>query len=225
MQLKTKELINERAFFLIKNFNEEFKDRNPYWDKGPSKFFYEEIISAHKNYCIEDLLKSRNFLKDCYSCLSSWGLDKMGRRGPKMKDFEEFIEQINKFSGLIKILSSYEVGNPKSIKALFSLSEIFQNIQVLDNKTKLVANSKLLHFLLPNLSPIIDQQYIVRYFTQKNFNKKSMYILQPKDELDFFQKIFKIYNSLIYKYSLPRKGSLLEVDRRIVNYVRKKLVK
>ena len=217
--------MNERASTLIKNWNSEFIDRTPFWDKGPSKFFYEEIIEAHQEKDITTLLEDKGFLKDCYACLAVWGLDRMGAGGPKMKDFKEFREQIRNNHFCIEKLSQYEIGHSQSTEALSLLSQTFQDIQVLDNKTRLVANSKLLHFLLPNLVPVVDQQYIVRYFTQKEFNPKSLQTLGPEDESEFFSKIFKIYNALMFKYNLQGQDPLLEIDKGIVNHVRKKLGK
>ena len=215
-------LINQRASFLIRNWNSEFSNRTPYWF-GPSKFFYEEIGKELKNKEISYLIQDRNFLKDCYACLLSWGLDRMGRGGPKMKDFEEFCYEIEKNSETIKELSNYRLGNPSINNLEFKIINLFNSTHVIKNKTRLVSNSKLFHFLIPDLFPVVDQQYIVRYFTQKNFNPKTIQALPIKEELAFYLKIIKIYNSLIYKYKIQNNNSLLEIDKAVVNYVNKKL--
>ena len=103
------------------------------------------------------------------------------------------------------------------------LLEIFEDISILDNKAKLVANSKLLHFLLPNLAPIVDKEYIVRYF-KKDYNSKQVN-LALEHENDFYSVIFDVYHDVFRNYFIIGKTPLKIIDNAIVNHVRKQMGK
>jgi hypothetical protein len=80
-----------------------------------------------------------------------------------------------------------------------------------------VANSKTMHFLLPNQAPIVDREYIVRYF-MNNPNR-----LSSSDEREFYSKLIDIYFEILSKNKIRGKDPLREIDKVIVNHIRKKL--
>ena len=218
MKEKTLDLIKERGNFLIENWDSEFSDRSEFWNKGPSKFFYEEIIKMHKEKGIENLLEDRYFYVCVYGALASWGLDRMGKGGPKMRDFDEFKEEIEKRKEKIISLSQYKTFNENAEKELY---DIFNELRFLENKTKIVANSKVLHFLVPRIAPIVDREYILRFFKSRDLTKYPS--LNSNEEGEIFLEITKTYHKLLTRYSINDEDPLKIIDNGIVNYVRKKI--
>ena len=214
--------IRERGEFLIRNWKSEFKDASEPWKRGPSWFFYEEITKKHEEKPIKELLDDRYFFVCIYGALASWGLDRMGKGGPKMRDFEDFKEEILKNKDrLINLYSLRIKENSGELKegllGLFDSMAISEN----KNKTRIVANSKTMHFLLPLQAPIIDREYILRYFISKKFNAYPQ--LNPKYEREFLSEIIDIYYGLIKKESITDGDPLRQIDKALVNNFRKEL--
>jgi len=212
-------LMDEKGNLLIKYYGKgDFDDSSEFWKHGPSWFFYEEIINLHKKIPIEELLNNKYFLVCIYAALSSWGLDRMGRGGPKMRDFNPFKEEISKNNEEIIKISKLDPIKDKFVlkKRLLSLFDSM-NISENKNKTKIVANSKVMHFLLPKQSPIVDREYIIRYFMNKpNY-------LNPSYEKKFYSKLIDIYFEILSNNEINNDDPLREIDKVIVNHIRKKL--
>lgn len=216
------ERTRERGEFLIRNWNSNFRDTSEVWKGGPSLFFYEEIMKKHKEKSIKEILDDRYSFVCVYGALASWGLDRMGKGGPKMRDFEKFKEEILRNKD--KIITLYNLTIKENSSELKEgLLELFDSMTISENKnkTKIVANSKTMHFLLPLQTPIVDREYILRYFTSKNFNSYPQ--LNSKYEKEFFSEIIDIYYGLIKKESIVNDDPLRVIDKAIVNYIRKEL--
>jgi len=218
MQENILNVIRNRGAFLIEKWNIEFLDRNIYWNKGPSKFFYEEILKMHQGKDIDTLLSERPFLKDVYAGLAVWGLDRLGIKGPKMKDFEDFEEQIRINRDAIINLSTNKL--PCDLSPIKEkIKDLFLKLDLMETKQILVCNSKTLHFLVPTLFPIIDNEYITFFFrNQKNFGSKR------EDQAEFFLQIMEIYSALLNRYSIQGENPLKVIDNAIVKYIRNKNV-
>lgn len=212
-------LIDEKGNILIKNYGkEQFNDTSEFWKQGPSWFFYTEIMEQHKQKGIEELLKDKYFLVSIYAALTSWGLDRMGKGGPKMRNFDPFKEEILKNKERIIKISKLD---PLKDKELLESELLFlfdsMNISENKNKSKIVANSKTMHFLLPKQAPIIDREYIVRYFMGKST------ALDSKYEREFYSRIIKIYFKILTENQISSDDPLREIDKVIVNHIRKEL--
>ena len=141
-------IIREKGEDLKNEWNTTFLDRDEYWNKGPSKFFYDEILNWHKNKSLESLLSERAFLKDVYAVLTAWGLNRLGLKGPKMKDFEDFKKAILEKKDQIITLSNYAL--PCDLSPIKdSIKDLFTYLKLMISSKILVANSKTLHLLIP----------------------------------------------------------------------------
>ncbi len=212
-------LIDEKGNLLIENFGkEQFNDASEFWKQGPSWFFYTEIMDQHKQKEIEELLKDKYFLVSIYAALTSWGLDRMGKGGPKMRNFDPFKEEILRNKETIIKISKLDPVKDRNLleSELLSLFDSM-NISENKNKSKIVANSKTMHFLLPKQAPIVDREYIVRYFMGKPTD------LSSKHEREFYSRIIKIYFKILAENHISGGDPLREIDKVIVNHIRKEL--
>jgi hypothetical protein len=216
-------LIQERGEFLIKNWDTQFSDRKNFWNQGPSLFFYDEIMDLHREKNIKLLLEDKYFLVCMYGALASWGLDRMGEGGPKMRDFKDFKGEILKNKERILKISHLNIfDDSEELKK--ELLSLFENMTISENKnkTKIVANSKAMHFLLPIQVPIVDREYILRYFIS-NIDFKKYPNLSADYEKDFFFEVMNIYFNLVKEKKIKGDDPLRVIDSGIVNYIRNKL--
>lgn len=125
------------------------------------------------NYLYRTLLRQRGkvdsfsdeYLELIYVTLSAWG---MQSRGARLSDFSTFKSSLRSHASNIKILSGLKIQDISSEKVeeiLQDTKELFDDLQlVASGKPKLVAFSKTLHFLLPDLVVPMDRKYTMRFF-------------------------------------------------------------
>ncbi|NJE08562.1 hypothetical protein E3E31_08515 [Thermococcus sp. M39] len=138
---------------------------------GPDLYFYQKTVSLTKHASsreIETLLLDDQFIELLYATLTSWG---MHSRGARMKDFYEFSQNIRKNISLFTQLAGCHLENGLNDNIVKPLLELFSSLDIMRSRkkankeaSKLVANSKLMHFILPNLVMPIDRTHTVEFF-------------------------------------------------------------
>jgi hypothetical protein len=139
---------------------------------GPSVYFHVKAVNRFQNLgsSVSRTVKDKRFSELLYATLVSWGMHDM--RGAKMPDFGTFCSCIAKLSPKIEALSGYQITTlPESDKQNI-LDSVWQLIVELPGSatksSRLVANSKLLHHLLPQLVPPIDRVNTGLFFGYEN---------------------------------------------------------
>jgi len=138
---------------------------------GPSIYFHIQAIQAQKT----DFLSDRH-IEMIYATLASWGMHKMGDpeiTKAKMVEFPEFKLSIIKHRDPLKQLSFLRMdlySQEQYGKYIDDLKQIYYTLKVSISEATIVAHSKTLAHILPNLIPPIDRQYTIRFFTQQNKN-------------------------------------------------------
>ncbi len=132
-------------------------------------FFYRMIINERKKYNLDLLLeeeKDNFFITMIYSTLISWD---MAKRGAKIKNFDMFQETILENRENILKVSDIKLNKLDSEKEFLKinniLEDIYNNLDLMESASKIVSNSKTLHFLLPNLIMPIDTQNTLKFFS------------------------------------------------------------
>lgn len=136
---------------------------------GPSIYFHVQAIKE----------QTTNFLSDrhiemIYAMLASWGMHKMGdpdNTKAKMVEFDNFKQSIltqrSRLHQFIALrMESYT--EEQYEECLDELHDIYCALKVSISDATIVAHSKTLAHILPNLIPPIDRQYTIRFFTQDN---------------------------------------------------------
>ena len=166
---KTISRINER----IVKLKNEFAGCLDYFEKanlftGPSLYFHFKTCAIRKMYpSAVATLSDKNFFESLYATLTAWGMHRMGPGNTKLVDLEDmrisFIRQSNKIAEIESFILS-ELERNVIVDITSRLWEIILQLKVGIGGTKIVANSKALHHLLPNLIPPIDREYTLRFF-------------------------------------------------------------
>lgn len=187
MRRRTLERLRDRVEKLCTNFSyyiAKFDESDLF--TGPSLYFHFRTLNQlHKHLTFSEVFKDNLFFEYLYATLTSWGLHRMGPVKAKLVDFETFIRsfqhQENEIEELqnIDLIELSEIDVPDVVEKLWN---ILNDLKVSVSKTKLVANSKALHHILPHIMPPIDREYTLRFFC----NRKT---IQGRDE-QIFREIY-----------------------------------
>ncbi len=161
--------VEERVTDLCSNFTAYLE----YFEKsakftGPSIYFHLKTLDRLYELGSSALRAAQDerFCELLYSTLVAWGMHAMVS-GAKMPDFEPFADSIASLAPEIDELSHYEITTLSSKDTSYITGKLWSLIARLrgsTTKSKLVANSKILHHLLPHLVPPIDRNNEAVFF-------------------------------------------------------------
>ncbi|OGW13953.1 MAG: hypothetical protein A3G93_04155 [Nitrospinae bacterium RIFCSPLOWO2_12_FULL_45_22] len=136
---------------------------------GPSIYFHIQSIKEQRNNFLSD-----RHIEMIYATLASWGMHRMGDpedTKAKMVEFDDFKRAIisHKESCERFLEKRWDNLNQNEYKDILSkLIDVYFGLRVSISESTIVAHSKTLAHIIPNLIPPIDRQYTVRFFTQEN---------------------------------------------------------
>ena len=174
---RTKIKPEDRASELITHFEEYVKRFNDNgYRRGPDLYFYSRVISFQRkyNFDVVNLLNSKDgdkFVEYVYATLVAWD---MNSRRAKMKYFNSFREGLlggktltEHRRDLLKELSRLrleKLEDDQIEEVVAKVTELYDNINIMASDSNFVSNSKVLHFLLPNLVMPMDRQNTIHFF-------------------------------------------------------------
>ncbi len=148
-------------------------------------YLYRLIISKIRTKELKSIFKHdevNKFIALVYSTLISWDMDK---RQAKIKQFDEVRENILENQSLFLKLSTYRIKEVDSqelfLKIKELVKELYKNLNLMKGESRLVSNSKIMHFFLPELILPMDGKNTLKFFSTYENPKKS----------DVFLKIFE----------------------------------
>lgn len=114
---------------------------------------------------VAERLQDERFYEYLYAVLTSWGMHRMGATSTKLVDFVHFRQQIQSAQEEMKTVAKLNLANTsEALQALDSIEHIMNQLKVSASSAHLVANSKVLHHILPDLMLPIDRRYTLSYF-------------------------------------------------------------
>ena len=132
---------------------------------GPCVYFHQECLRAR-----DASFLSERHLEMLYATLTAWGMHRMGdaeKTKAKLAEWGEFRDSLLRGGSLLgpaltaKMRGSTEREYAEAISALWPC---YRMLRLSVSEATVVANSKALFHLLPDLVPPIDRQYTVRFF-------------------------------------------------------------
>jgi hypothetical protein len=126
---------------------------------GTSKTEQDEVVEAEALETIND----DQFLDALYRTLQAWGI---GIRASKLKSFDEFVAALRAKRSEIVALENKAIDDPQLNvnETSQQLWRLIDSLDIVANNTRIVAGSKALHHLLPDLMVPIDRAYTQRFF-------------------------------------------------------------
>ena len=223
--------LNDNVDGLIQNFSDHirlFNENNPF--SGPSEYFYiNKIIHTTKKGDYQSVF-TKEFNEWLYATLASWGMHRMGpdNKGAKMNDFKSFNQCILQNKEAILELKDLQISSIDVDEVLKELKPLYLSFwPLMKSNSKLVATSKIMHFLLPHLIPPMDREYTMKFFGQ---NLPTITSIEDKKniqrELDIFTLVFDkmayiskqvdctVFINEEFSPTVPK-----VIDNAIVNYV------
>ncbi|MHA1410899.1 MAG: hypothetical protein ACTSQY_11425 [Candidatus Odinarchaeia archaeon] len=164
---------------------------------GPSVYFHKKVIGLirdTKDY--GNLISSERFLEYVYATLASWGMHRMGQ-GAKLVEFDEFKKSVFDYRDILEKLSVFKISKLPDewlVEVKSDLINLMRNFSIMKTSKKLVGNSKTLHHFLPDLMPIIDRAYTLRFFYNDTGYDNSNYLAKFNYIFDQFRSICKELN-------------------------------
>jgi len=116
----------------------------------------------------------------------------MGPGYTKLGDISDLKSSFQQQRGRIERLGNLrieEIDDDEVDDVAASIWEVLQGLRVGIGKTLLVANSKALHHLLPDLVPPIDRNYTLKFFVGRP------YIRRGRDA-DYFRALFPLFREI-----------------------------
>jgi hypothetical protein len=132
---------------------------------------------------VQTAIADEELLELIYAMLTSWGMHRLGPSGAKLFDFESFCRGIRQQSALLEELDSLVITDLEGVDAIADkIWRIVSSARLSASRTQIVAGSKALHHLLPDLVPPIDRTYTIRFFHEKT--------LMPRGDEDAFREVY-----------------------------------
>ncbi|MRR11169.1 hypothetical protein EG835_01470 [bacterium] len=138
---------------------------------GPSWYFHEKAIAARQSRGLRSILEDDGWFDLLYATLTAWGMHRMGPGGAKLRELDEIKASVRAHADQIDALSTLDITRLEHGQALVVAREVWsliEGLKVSASQARIVANSKTLHHLLPDLVPPIDREYTFRFFYGRN---------------------------------------------------------
>jgi hypothetical protein len=137
--------------------------------RGPSLYFHERALERRQMHGdVASLFKDERFFEYVYAVLPAWGMHRMGMQRAKVGTFNVMVQSFRACRSDIERLwtrSITAVAADEALAVAEDLWSIISRLRVSTSGTRIVAGSKALHHVLPELVPPIDRQYTFRFFT------------------------------------------------------------
>jgi len=186
------------------------------FQEGPCIHFHRKTISlweAHiknGNSTYKNILEDDEYPEAIFATLTAWGMNRLGG-GPKLKDYPDFKNNLLSIADYLEEIRNYNILEIDQIKN--TIEDIFSKLDPSENERNLIAKSKTLHHLNPEIFPPIDRRYTLELLTK-------IEDLNPPPSLNSWS--FRNFWNIIvcFKLTIDRLGFELVqnyIDRKIMD--------
>jgi hypothetical protein len=141
---------------------------------GPSLYFYRKLLTrrvAAGN--VDSFVADPYNLELAYAVLGLWGMD---TRRARMKDFASFAAGVTRVREQLKVLEVALTQEKDTEKILPHLSAVYETLDIMRGKNKLIGNAKLLHLLFPDDLMPADGENTLLYLYASKSESNSRYL-------------------------------------------------
>lgn len=189
---------------------------------SPARHFHIATLARVRSLGLASIFDDNLYFEYLYATLAAWGMDS---RGAKLNGFGSFVRGIRSQREPIMNLSGYSLASlteqsaEAAVRVALDIWQIIPALRVSKGRTQLVAGSKTLHHLLPDLVPPIDRRYTLQFFFGRTSitNAKSDFV----QVFINYNYIFDIAKDIIEKIAgiNPLNSSVTKViDNAIIAY-------
>jgi len=107
-------------------------------------------------------VRDTTFLRLLYETLKSWGI---GQRGSRLLKFDDFVQAVCRYESSIASLEQFRLDSPALDPVIADeLWKLVDSLEIVENDAKLVASTKALHHILPELVVPMDRAFTRVFF-------------------------------------------------------------
>ena len=191
---------------------------------GPSWYFHQKTIETRRRLGLSGVLGDDDWFDDLYATLTAWGMHRMGPGGAKLGEIGDIKAGIRQQANALQQLDGIRITTlPYDRIQLVGnqLWSLVADLKVSTSGARIVANSKTLHHLLPDLVPPIDRQYTFNFF----YSRTMLSVDEETAFLEMFAQLHRIARSSagVINERLGLGWNTSEskvVDNAIIGYVR-----
>lgn len=158
---------------------------------GPCLYFHRKALNFNQTSGSVEAIDSDEFFDHVYATLASWGMHRMGPGKTKLRELSEIRDSVRSQKENIKAIRLLKLTEIKTSE-FENLSErvwtILDALRVSVAEAKIVANTKMLHHILPNLVPPMDRTYTFKFFYDRT--------VLSIDERPAFLEMYRRFHSL-----------------------------
>lgn len=140
----------------FERFVDEYDRRNPFDRSGQLSGHVRTIKLRREAGSAAAAIEDGRFRASLYETLQAWGI---GRRGSKMVTRNEFDDILLARADAIAELDELRVDTTETTETRDALWTLISNLGVVENDALLVAHTKTLHHILPDLVVPMDRAY------------------------------------------------------------------
>jgi len=129
---------------------------------GPCVYFHEQCLRAGA-----DAFMSARHIEMLYATLTAWGMHRMGDGKTKLVSWDRLSKSLLEQKTVLEPLRGrrmMELSEPEYLEAIDRIKPAYCALRISISEASIVANSKALFHVLPELVPPIDRQYTWRFF-------------------------------------------------------------
>ena len=192
---------------------------------GPSVYFYERTVNMVRSAkALRDLAGDDLFCEYAYATLTAWGMHRMGESvATKLTDYPTFSAAVRSFLEEVEDLkgaSICDLSDEEAAALTKRLAKLVEKPGITTSGAPLVANTKTMHFILPDLVPPVDRTYTCRLFYGR--------MQPPGDAAEVFGAVFPLLAGLAKRHEATVKkatgtylclGHAKALDNAIVGFV------
>lgn len=144
-----------------------FIEQPPFRKYGQLEYHVRTISLRRKLGSAEVAISNEDFIESLYNTLQAWGI---GSRRSKLVSKHDFAARLREKKTELIALDGIAVDDPMlDITQIgHSLWQIIETLDIVKNKSKIVAGTKALHHILPDLVVPIDRAWTQRFFHWNN---------------------------------------------------------
>ena len=167
MAQRVRDLSENFAYYL-----REFEKRAVFG--GPSVHFHVRAIERRLTHgSVASAVRDQELLELIYAMLTSWGMHRMGPKGAKLVNFEPFCDGVRRQSAILEEIESAVINDVGDVGAVTDkIWTAVSDARLSASGTQIVAGTKALHHLLPDLIPPIDRTYTIRFFHENTVMRR-----------------------------------------------------
>jgi hypothetical protein len=142
------------------HFVDAYDQHVPFTNSGQSEHHAATIRLRRRLGTVESALQSEEFVASMWNTLKTWGI---GIRSTQLVDVEAFGSELWRWRIPLQALDGVPIQSARQ-SAKQDVWRLIQSLAIIENEARLVALTRTLHHLLPDLVVPIDRTYTRTFF-------------------------------------------------------------